>query len=837
MSKKFSGLQASTSIVAISLALLLGIGPVQAGAVAPVQAPATVITVEGTKVPQQLAQTPRVVDYLSAPVLGAADVRTFEDLQTLTPGLIFNTTNSVTATNARLWGVGTVGDNPGIEPSVGINVDGVFRPRTGVAVERLLDVDHVEVLKGPQGTLYGKNTSAGVIDVFTRAPTDEVRSTAEVSAGNYGYASEAVYLAGPLIRRRLLGSLSIDHDQRDGFYRVIAGRGPRGDGHDADVNSSAVRGQLLWRASDVTDVRLIADYSAERDSCCSAVQLKEGPTAVLINALVGGAGVAAPPDPVARTVYSNDSTAQRVRDGGLTLQAATSLPSLGGIKLLSITGARDWSANNANDGDFTAAAILARLPGQYRTDFKTLSEEVRAEHSGPHLHWMAGFYFQHENLAYDTAITYGSSYETYISLLVSRGANPAFVSLLTGLPVGKSYVAGAHSQDDFRHTSASSAVFSNATVRLTSRIDLELGVRYTEGTKDVTGAYGNSDNGIGCASAEDRFTTNAGVWAALPAASKPGVLGALCPFWTNPAYSGRTIAERHLSDNTSWSAKAVYHLQDAGVAYISASSGQKDGGYNLDRAVNGLTPAPSLYFRPETVLSYEAGVKLLVADGSASVSAAAFDETFRRFQLNTFLGMGYAVESIPQLTSRGVDLSAIWRTPLPELKIHAGVVYADTRYGQFGASDLVSPGDFPALSLLPGARASYAPKWSVSATATYGRNVPGGVVDLALTAKTSSSYSTGSDLIPAKLQPGFTVVNARASFTPVRSAWTVSIWVDNLTNRIYRQSVINAPLQGSGFQSTTQPGGNYYNAGLDTNTYDAFLGAPRMFGVTMKLRY
>ena len=365
MSNKSNYLRASTSIIAVSFSLLFGTAPVHAGDVAPAQAPATVITVEGTKVPEQLAQTPRVVDYLSEPLLKAADVRTFEDLQALTPGLIFNTTNSTTATNARLWGVGTVGDNPGIEPSVGINVDGVYRPRTGVAAERLLDVDHVEVLKGPQGTLYGKNTSAGVIDVFTRAPSNEAHSMAELSAGNYGYASASVYLDGPLVSRRLLGSLSIDHDQREGFYQVIAGRGPRGDGDDDDLNSSAARGQILWHASDVADFRLIADYSTEHDSCCSAVQLKNGPTAVIINALAGGAGVAAPADPAGRTAYANDSTAQRIHDGGLTLNASTQVPALGGLKLLSITGVRNWSADNANDGDFTAASILARLPGQY----------------------------------------------------------------------------------------------------------------------------------------------------------------------------------------------------------------------------------------------------------------------------------------------------------------------------------------------------------------------------------------------------------------------------------------------------------------------------------------
>lgn len=136
---------------------------------------------------------------------------------------------------------------------------------------------------------------------------------------------------------------------------------------------------------------------------------------------------------------------------------------------------------------------------------------------------------------------------------------------------------------------------------------------------------------------------------------------------------------------------------------------------------------------------------------------------------------------------------------------------------------------------------SFAPKWTSSAALTWGGSVGDLRVGANLTAKYSSEYNTGSDLIPFKEQAAYTLVNGRLSVGSKDRRWTVEIWGQNLTDVLYKQVVINAPLQGSGFQSTVQAGGShpgtYYNSALDSNTYDAFLGAPKTYGMTLRVKY
>src|SRR5690606_16762280 len=132
------------------------------------------------------------------PLLNDVGVRDIKDLQILTPGLITASTSNQTFTTARIRGVGTVGDNPGLESSVGVMIDGVYRPRNGVALGDLGEVERIEVLKGPQATLFGKNTSAGVINVVTAAPAFDARMAGEATFGDYGTHGGAVSLTRPI---------------------------------------------------------------------------------------------------------------------------------------------------------------------------------------------------------------------------------------------------------------------------------------------------------------------------------------------------------------------------------------------------------------------------------------------------------------------------------------------------------------------------------------------------------------------------------------------------------------------------------------------------------------
>ena len=247
------------------LAILAGLGLLASGGAAAAQDQATNtvddIIVTAQKREQNLQDVPVVVTALSEELLQDAGVRDIKELTILTPGLTVTSTSNEAITTARIRGVGTVGDNPGLESSVLVTIDGVYRPRNGVGFGDLGNLQRIEVLKGPQGTLFGKNASAGVLNILTETPSFDFGAEGELTAGNYGQMGASVYVTGPVMEDVLAGSIYFATRQRDGFLDVTTGPGPRTLNEDVDQNFWTGRGQLLWQPTDTFSGRFIADYS------------------------------------------------------------------------------------------------------------------------------------------------------------------------------------------------------------------------------------------------------------------------------------------------------------------------------------------------------------------------------------------------------------------------------------------------------------------------------------------------------------------------------------------------------------------------------------------------
>src|SRR6201996_7066367 len=287
------------------------------------------IVVTAQKRKENLQDVPIVVTVVNKQLLQDAGIRDIKDPQTLTPGLTVTSTASEAVTTARIRGVGTVGDNPGLEPSVGVVIDGVYRPRNGVGFGDLGDIDQIEVLKGPQGTLFGKSTSAGVINILTSKPSFDFGGDAEFTVGNYGAYGGSIAVTGPLGGDKVAGSLYFADRQRDGFYDVVTGQGPRTIDDDQNHNYFTLRGQILALPNDDASLRLIADYSHRDEHCCVAVVKNQGPPGP-ITALLGGAGGGEPqvPNPYDRVAYANQDTTQDVIDWGLSAGLNYKLPDI-----------------------------------------------------------------------------------------------------------------------------------------------------------------------------------------------------------------------------------------------------------------------------------------------------------------------------------------------------------------------------------------------------------------------------------------------------------------------------------------------------------------------------
>ena len=262
--KKFPLILGGASLIA--LAGTAGLAHAQDADAAPVAEETRTfdkVVVTAQKREQSLQDVPIVVTAIDGELLQDAGVRDIKDLTILTPGLLVTSTSNEAVTTARIRGVGTVGDNPGLESSVGIVVDGVIRARNGVGFGDLGEMERVEVLKGPQGTLFGKSTSAGVINVITKAPDAETSFGAAVTAGNFGLVRGEGYVNGALadgLYARVYGVLQT----RDGYLDINTAIGPRTVEEDNNSDYYSVRGQVVAEPSDNLRFRFIVDMS-ERD--------------------------------------------------------------------------------------------------------------------------------------------------------------------------------------------------------------------------------------------------------------------------------------------------------------------------------------------------------------------------------------------------------------------------------------------------------------------------------------------------------------------------------------------------------------------------------------------
>ncbi|ANF53360.1 TonB-dependent receptor [Brevundimonas naejangsanensis] len=859
-----------------------------AGAAAAQEGPTTVddIIVTAQKREQSLQDVPIVVTTLSQAALEGAGVRDIKDLQILTPGMTVTSTQSETSTTARIRGVGTVGDNPGLESSVGVVIDGVYRSRNGVGFGDLGELSRIEVLKGPQGTLFGKNTSAGVINIISEAPSFTPGFEAEATYGNFGAWGIAGSVTGPL-SEKVAGRLYMAKRERDGFYDVVTGAGPRQETDDQNQNFWTARGQLLILPSDDVSIRLIADYSKRDEYCCVSTQIRTGPTVAFINA-VGGQQAAPAPGfgelPFSRTAYANRGTGQTMEDMGFSAEANIDIPSWNAT-FTSLSSWRNWSGVNGMDLDYTTADLLYRVDdGGYGFELENLTQEFRLAGATDRLDWLVGAFMTRENIDRADSYWYGAGYTPFLSLLISSQLNagssaipisPNIIGCITrpgttaqflagclatgGMapsgptaPTGPGFGTGHGVQDHYSQTTESIAFFTNNTLHLTDKFDVTLGLRYTLDDKRLLGVQDNlGANGAACGGALGNVAamTGALMGAGLPAAAAQTTAGRLasnlCLPWANPLFDNRRISENHDNGELSGTLKGSYRFNDSVMAYASYARGYKSFGYNMDRvqgptATNPLpvNPSSSLLFPSETVDSYEIGLKNTLFNRSVLFNITYFNQKFEDFQLNTFLGTAFVVESIPELTSEGVDADFVWFTPVEGLSFSGGVTYTDTKYGDFTAADLANPGNFPQLSLLPGARASFAPEWSATAAMSFDRSIGSGMkVGLNLSAKYSTEFNTGSDLLPYKMQDAMTLLNGRVTLGSEDDRWALDLWAQNLTDEEYKQVAINAPLQGSAFQTTVQPNGTYYNPALDTQTYNAFMGQPRTYGVTLRVRY
>jgi len=840
-------IRTSVSVIAVVLSLVATSAVAQSAASAPAAPAATPapehtvddIIVTAQKRSNSLQNVPIVVTAVGHQLLEDTGVKDIKDLAVLTPGLLVTSTTNEGSTTARIRGIGTVGDNAGLESSVGIVIDGVYRPRNGVGFGDLGDVDRIEVLKGPQGTLFGKSATAGVINILTAAPSFKLGVDADLTVGNYNAVGGAVQVTGPIVGDTVAASLYFADRHRDGYFSVNDGPGPNTATQDTNRNFYTIRGQLLIIPTTDLKVRIIVDHSHRNEECCIAVitRASEGNFAnSLVNALGGNDGNAA--NPYARTAYANRPDGQLVNDSGISMQIDWKV---GPGSLTSITAYRDWKNTAGFDADFSTADIdYLPFNNSNSTQFRTFTQELRYAGSAGPLDYLVGGFLSKETLQQNTSILVGSQFTPYLGLLfsslVTGQPDPNF--LQTGLTFpyvgGVNYAAGSGSVDQYHQRDSTYALFTDNTFHFTDKLSLNGGLRYTYDDKTLFQNSNNIGNGAGCAAANAAF----GILNAVnPAAATQlaAVNGTMCLPFLSPGYNNYVNNQAESESVLSGTAKLVYRASRELLLYGSYARGYKAGGFNLDRvectigtagcapgSAAAITPINNTQFGAETNNSFEIGEKATLFNRKLLLNASLFYQKYKGFQLNTFNGLVFVVTSVPSVISKGVDADFVW-IATKNFSIQGGVTYADTRYN-LNAAELAALQAQTGFLGAANSRLSLAPFWSLSGSTTYTQPIGDNYkLRFNIGAKYSSGYNTGSDLDPGKYQNGYVLANGRIAFGPRDEHWAIEVWSENLLNTNYTQVAFN-----SGFQNVPTN---------STGVLDAFLGAPRTFGGTFRIKY
>jgi iron complex outermembrane recepter protein len=708
--------------------------------------------------------------------------------------LSFNARN----TNISIRGLGSnIGlANDGIESGVGVYVDGVFYPRPAEATFDFPDIATIEELRGPQGTLYGKNTTAGAINITTELPTDSFEARGSISFGNRGYDEFTGTVSGPLTDDgTLLGRLSGFDSDHDGFVKNVTTGKDTDDYHDYGF-----RGQLLYEPTGDFTVRLIADYNHQDEQCCIDVlsgvitTLADG-QALPRNFYQRAAQAGYTPLPIdgfARKTDADSPYHEIMEQGGVSAQADWKFG--GGYDFTSITAYRFWNWDPANDADDIALPILT--VAQQADQEKDFSQEFRiSSPAGEPIEYNAGIYYFWED-------DHGFGRETFgtaAPIWILGATNPIYQAALANV--------GEVSQSDPRINSY--AAYGQATWHIIPNLDLTGGVRYTYEQK--TGTY-------------FQYTQGGPNLSTLPASYLPTIAALRSSFDVTPlSYDVKTS-----TGMPSGLVTLTYRFDDDFNAYATYSRGAKSGGLNLTY----LPPGVPTVVQPEYEDNYEIGVKSVWFDRRLIVNADVFwdnDTNYQATLLQPTLELQY-IANIPSVRSRGIEAD-LHAEPIDGLSYYLSGAYTDAIYTSYpGAPDPIE--DYtvnPAGALvttgtrnLTGYALADTPKWAFSTGGEYDHtlgDIGFGGVDGYLGADVnyrSSFFSSADDSVYGVVH-GYEVTNLRAGIRTDDGHWDLQLWTRNAFDTHYYQFI----------------GKVAFNSGA----LSALPGDPRTFGATLSFKY
>ncbi len=682
------------------------------------------VVVTAAKRQQTLQETPIAVSVVSAEAIEQSQVLDIKDLQTLVPSLRVTQLQGSAQTNFIIRGFGNGANNPGIEPSVGVFVDGVYRSRVGSALADLPKVERIEVLRGPQSTLFGKNASAGVISVVTAKPDmDGFSGSIGGTVGNYNQTIIRGDVTGPL--SDTVGfSLFASANERDGYFDNLT-TGTEFN----ELNRWNFRGQVLWTPSEKTEVRLIVDAEEIDEVCCGVANLVDGPTGGLVR-LLGGDLVGN--EPFAYENYQDFDPSNKIETQGTSLQIDYDFDS---FSLTSITAFRTLDQFQSGDVDFTSAQLISPSAADSRdTQIDTFTQEVRltSTDDGP-LQWMVGAFYFNEEVEHDETFGLGPAFRPYVDGLLVAAQSPvdlAFIEGALGVPTGTFYAPGVGNlAEDYALDDETLSLFAQFDFDLSETLALTVGANYTQSEKEASASVINNN-----------------LFGTLPLAAL-GLGGLETAQFLPPFVAYPNSVEDGKSDDskTTYNIRLAYDVSSNLSVYGGVSTGFKATSWNLSQDTGpiaedlaallavgdpalpalpalGLPPgvanypgisAPATRFAgPEESTVYEVGLK--GQWDTFGLNIAVFNQEIDGFQSNIFSGTGFNLANAGKQSTDGMELEATW-APIEGLRIGFAGTWLDPLYDEFKGA--IGPDGLPAD--LSGEQPAGIPEFSANTNVTY----------------------------------------------------------------------------------------------------------------------
>jgi len=673
--------------------------------------------------------------------------------------------------------------NDGLEPGVGFYIDQVYYGRPAAGAFDFFDIDQVEILRGPQGTLFGKNTTAGAIAITTKAPTFEPEMQAEATGGSFGFLQGKAAFSGPIVGNILAARVSLSTTHRNGVIQNVVTRV-----HENDINNTGGRAQILYRPSADFDVTISGDYNSFDSTCCTQVYVGVGtslkPAAQQYPALAQGIGYTPPStNPYDRLTDIDAALDVTTSEGGVSAVANWNV---GPATVTSVSAWRWWDWDAANDRDYTRLVIqtVQHIPSrqiQY-------SQELRVASNGRNaIDYVGGLYWFEQTVKGHPITQYGRDGAYWLLVPPAMPSN-----LLDG------YTSEGHT----KFKSDSYAAFGEATWHATDRLDATLGVRYTY---------------------EDKSGTFASAVSGGPSGLSQTLINRQLSILRPQAYDA-SVSEGNFSGRANISYKVT---QDVMVYGIYAQ-GYKSGGINMSGLPLNASNLPALntaVIKPEKNTTIEAGVKTELLDHRLILNADAFLTTVRNFQTNIVDSApgalrGY-LSNAEKARVQGIELDSTFVVS-ENLSGYLSAAFMDGKYVSYknGSCPLELIATSTTVCDLSGRPLSALPKWTFSAGGEYVHdagfaglngnffvNVEGNL--------RTKVFGDSSDSKHTVID-GYGVVNLALGFRQ-QGPWEVFVWVKNLFDKNYMQNL------------TVQAG----NSGLILGTPND----PRTIGLTARVRY